>query len=110
MAPVIETKVAAGSFTGILAGLITWALTSYVPAFRSGLPPAVAALIPVAVGWLAHSVAAYAAPHTPREMPQQISRTPSTRVVVPPSTGPAVDPPVPGIPGIRPPAAPGGSA
>ena len=62
----IETKVAAGSFTGILTGLITWALVAYVPAFRAGLPAPVAALIPVTVAWLAHSVAAYEAPHTHR--------------------------------------------
>lgn len=62
----VETKVAASSFTGIVTGLLTWALVAYVPAFRTGLPPQVAAFIPVAVGWLLSSVAAYMAPHTPR--------------------------------------------
>ena len=71
----IETKVAAGSFTGILTGLITWALVAYVPAFRSGIPAPVAALIPVAVAWLAHSVAAYEAPHTHRPELATATRT-----------------------------------
>ena len=64
--PPIEAKVAVGSFTGIIAGLITWGLVAYVPAFRGGLPAPVAALVPVAVAWLAHTVAGYLAPHTPR--------------------------------------------
>ena len=62
----IETKTAVGSFSGILTGLITWTLVAYVPAFRTGIPAPVAALIPVAVAWLAHSVTSYAAPHTHR--------------------------------------------
>jgi hypothetical protein len=62
----IETKVAAGSFAGILSGLITWALVAYVPAFKSGLPPQVAVFLPVAVAWLLSTGAAYLAPHTHR--------------------------------------------
>ena len=73
----IETKVAAGSFTGIITGLLTWALVAYVPAFRAGLPPPVAALIPWAVAWLAHSAAGYMAPHTPRPAP--VSSAPTVR-------------------------------
>lgn len=69
----IESKVAAGSFTGIVTGLLTWALVAYVPAFRTGLPPPVAAFIPVAVGWLLSSVAAYRAPHTPRPVPASVT-------------------------------------
>lgn len=97
----IETKVSVGSFTGILTGLITWALVAYVPAFRSGVPAPVAALIPVMVAWLAHSVAAYAAPHTPRDVglivPGQSGKAATGAVtVIPPSTGPATDPPAPG--------------
>ena len=84
----IETKVAAGSFTGILTGLITWALVAYVPAFRSGLPAPVAALIPVAVAWLAHSVASYEAPHTHR--PELAAPAGAT---VPPSGTVKVQPP-----------------
>ena len=79
----IETKVAAGSFTGIAAGLLTWALVAYVPAFKTGLPPQLAAFIPVIAGWLVSTVAGYLAPHTPRAVPP--------------------------IPGITPPAPPGGN-
>ena len=49
MSNVVETKVATGSFAGILTGLVTWCLVAYVPAFRAGLPGPVAALIPVLV-------------------------------------------------------------
>lgn len=69
----IETKVAVGSFTGIITGLLTWALVAYVPAFKSGLPPQLAAFIPVIAAWLAHSAAAYFAPHTSRPLPVQVS-------------------------------------
>ena len=85
----IETKVAVGSFTGILTGLVTWVLVAYVPAFRAGLPGPVAALIPVAVAWLAHSAAGYLAPHTPRALPVTPSLPPSGAVtIVPPETAP----------------------
>jgi hypothetical protein len=63
---VIETKVAAGSFTGVLTGFITWALVTYIPAFHNGLPGQVSALLPFAVAWLLGTVAAYQAPHTHR--------------------------------------------
>jgi hypothetical protein len=66
MGQVVEAKVAYGSFTGILSGLIAWALVAYVPAFKSGLPEQVAVFLPVAVAWLLGTVAAYAAPHTHR--------------------------------------------
>jgi hypothetical protein len=62
----IETKVAAGSFTGILSGLIAWALIAYVPAFKTGLPEQVAVFLPVAVAWLLSTGAGYLAPHTHR--------------------------------------------
>ena len=88
MSSVVETKVAAGSFTGILSGLVVWALVAYVPAFRTGLPAPVAALIPVAVAWLIHSVTGYMAPHTPRPVtPAQPLPPPEPVAVVPP--GPA---------------------
>ncbi len=84
----VEAKVAYGSFTGILTGLVVWALVAYVPAFRSGLPVPVAALIPVAVAWLAHSVTGSLAPPTPRPvMPPAPLPPTGTVIVVPP--GPA---------------------
>lgn len=84
---VIETKVATGSFAGIVTGLVTWCLVAYVPAFRAGLPGPVAALIPVAVAWLAHSVTAYMAPHTPRPVAPVPLEPPVPVAVV--SPGPA---------------------
>jgi hypothetical protein len=62
----IETKVIAGSSASAITGLITWALVTYVPAFHSGLPPSLAAVLPFAVATILGSISAYLAPHTPR--------------------------------------------
>lgn len=62
----IETKVAAGSVTAVVTGLLTWALVTFVPMFRTGLPPQLATFLPIAVGWALSTAAGYLAPHTPR--------------------------------------------
>jgi Na+/proline symporter len=62
----IEAKVKAGAAGGTLVGLISWLLVAFVPAFHNGLPPAVAALLPVVLGVVASTVSGYMAPHTPR--------------------------------------------
>jgi hypothetical protein len=62
----IEKKVKVGAATGAATGLVVWALVSYVPAFRNGVPQPVADLIPFALAWAGHTVAAYRAPHTHR--------------------------------------------
>jgi len=78
----IETKVAAGSAAGILTTLITWALVTYVPAFHTGLPPQLAALLPGAIAWVLSTAAAYRAPHThrpdlaPPKQPSNVTITP----------------------------------
>lgn len=63
---IVETKVAVGSFAGVLTGFITWALVAYVPTFRTGLPDQVAQLLPFGVAWLIYTVGGYLAPHTHR--------------------------------------------
>jgi hypothetical protein len=92
----VEAKVAAGSVTGIVTGLLTWALVTYVPAFRTGLPPQLAAFLPVAIGWALSTYAAWRVPHTPR--PGVVTNVPAYSIPqrVPPSTGPLPDPPAPG--------------
>jgi hypothetical protein len=62
----VETKVKAGFAGGTAAGVVTWLLVAYVPAFHDGLPPAVAALLPVVLSVLASAVSAWMAPHTSR--------------------------------------------
>jgi hypothetical protein len=62
----IETKVAAGGAVSALTGVITWVLTTYVPAFQNGLPAPLAAFLPYLVSVVAGTVAAYLAPHTNR--------------------------------------------
>jgi Na+/proline symporter len=62
----IETKVAASAASGMLAGVITWILTTYVPAFHSGLPPALASFLPYIITLVASTLSGYLAPHTSR--------------------------------------------
>lgn len=66
----IEAKVAAGSAASTVTGILTWLLVTYVPAFHSGLPTALAALLPFIVATALGSATAYLAPHTPRPAAQ----------------------------------------
>ena len=74
----IEKKVTAGAASGAVTGVFIWALVAFVPSFRAGVPEPVAAVLPFALGWLGHVLAAYAAPHTPR---------PDLKPAGPPSNG-----------------------
>jgi Kef-type K+ transport system membrane component KefB len=62
----IEKKVTYGAGAGAVAGLVVWALMSFVPAFHTGVPEPVVAFIPVALAWAGHVTAAWLAPHTHR--------------------------------------------
>lgn len=62
----VETKVAAGSGTGIAVGLLTWALVTFIPAWHDGIPSQLVPFIPVAAAWLVSTAAGYLAPHTHR--------------------------------------------
>ena len=62
----IEAKVKAGAAGGTLVGVVAWLLVAFVPAFHDGLPPAVAALLPVVLGIVASTASAWLAPHTVR--------------------------------------------
>lgn len=73
--PPVESKVAAGSVTAAVAGVITWLLVSLVPAFRGGLPPDLAPFIPVFTAWVLSTAAAWAAPHTPRPPAPSVTGT-----------------------------------
>lgn len=55
----------AGAAAGAATGLVMWALMSFVPAFHNGVPEAVVAVIPVALGWAGHVIGAYLTPHKP---------------------------------------------
>jgi hypothetical protein len=57
------TPAQAGSALGAAVGLATWALVAFVPAFHSGLPQPVAAVLPFALAWAGHTIAAWAVPH-----------------------------------------------
>ena len=62
----IETKVKAGTAVGGLTGVVAWALVSYVPAFKNGIPQPLMDALPFILAWVGHTVAAYLAPHTSR--------------------------------------------
>lgn len=109
----IETKVGAGSFAGAVTGLLTYVLVTFVPALHAGLPPELATLLPIGIGWLCHTATAWLAPHTQR--PDQLAgqqaavtenvaalvndvhsllvrfRAPSIPVAAPPAAGAAQD-------------------
>jgi hypothetical protein len=62
----VETKVAAGSVTTIIAGYLAWAVIYYVPAVRNHLPADLQNQLPFMFAWLLATGAAYFAPHTHR--------------------------------------------
>lgn len=64
--PNVETKVKAGTAVGGATGVVVWALVAFVPAFHTGVPEPVVAVLPFVLGWIGHAVAAYRAPHTHR--------------------------------------------
>lgn len=62
----VETKVAAGSATTIIAGYIAWALVTYVPGLADTIPADLQGQFPVIVAFALSSLIAYHAPHTSR--------------------------------------------
>lgn len=72
----------AGAAIGAAAGLVTWALVTWVPAWHHGLPDPVAAALPFALGWAGHVITAYLTRH-----PQDAGPA-----IIPPSPGPVPAP------------------
>lgn len=62
----VEVKVKAGAAVGGVTGAVVWALVAYVPAFHDGVPEPLVAVLPFALAWVGHVIAAYTAPHTHR--------------------------------------------
>jgi len=62
----LETKAVAPAGVSVVAGVLTWALVTYIPAWKDGIPETIAALIPWAAAWLIATVTGYLAPHTAR--------------------------------------------
>ncbi len=61
----ISNKVAAGTLTGTAVTVLTWALTTYIPAWHSGIPSTLAALLPGLVGAVGYFAGGYMAKHYP---------------------------------------------
>jgi hypothetical protein len=62
----VETKTAASASVGVVTGVITWILVTYVHAFHAGLPGPLAAFLPYIVSVVLASAAGWLAPHTAR--------------------------------------------
>lgn len=62
----IENKVVAGSWVGTSTGMLTWALTTFVPPFHHGIPADLQSALPYIVAMVGGTAAAYLAKHTPR--------------------------------------------
>jgi len=63
----VETKVQAGTLSAAVAGVLLWALQTYV--FKDGMPQGVESLVYLAVPALLAGAAGYLAPHTSRPTP-----------------------------------------
>ena len=92
--PKVKAGAAGGAGSGAAGILIVWLLVTYVPGFRTA-PPEILALIPVALGWAGHVIAAYAAPHDasrdPAAIPSPASGLRGNVQLVPPQViGPGV--------------------
>ena len=66
MSAPVETKVKAGTAVGGLTGVVVWALVTYVPTFKNGIPQPLMDALPFILAWVGHTAAAYWAPHTSR--------------------------------------------
>ncbi len=62
----VESKVKQGAAVGAATGVVVWALVSFVPTFHTGVPEPVVAVLPFALAWAGHTIAAYRAPHDSR--------------------------------------------
>lgn len=52
-----------GAGTGAAVGLTVWLLMSFIPAFHTGVPEPVTAVLPFILGWIGHTGATWIAPH-----------------------------------------------
>jgi hypothetical protein len=64
---VVETKVASGSASYLIAGYAAWALFQFVPWLETNLPGELKTQLPVIIAWFIGTAAAYRAPHTHRD-------------------------------------------
>lgn len=91
----------AGSATGAAVGLAVWALVSFVPAFHDGVPQPVVDVLPFALGWAGHTLAAWAAKHPEATGPVSPPQAPV--ITVPGASSPGPRGPMPagedGVPG-----------
>lgn len=84
----VETKVAVGSSTTIVAGYIAWALVTYVPGLKNTFPVDLQGQLPVIVAFALSAIAAYLAPHTHRP-DLALTVTPPPAALIPQQVPPA---------------------
>lgn len=90
----------AGASTGAAVGLVVWALVAFVPAFHDGVPQPVVAVLPFALGWAGHTLAAWAAKHP--AVAEPASPPQASAVTVPGASSPGPHGPMPAGPDVAP--------
>ena len=63
MSDPVSGKVIGGTGLGAAVGLATWALTTFIPAWHSGLPDQLATALPFVIGVLGYAAGGYLARH-----------------------------------------------
>lgn len=63
MARPVSAKVSVGALGGSAVSAITWILTTYIPAFHSGIPPTLQPVIPAILGVIGYFTTGYSAKH-----------------------------------------------
>lgn len=59
----VSPKVSNGTLSGLAVSVVTWILTTYIPAFHNGLPTQVRDLLPALVGVIGYFGAGYLSKH-----------------------------------------------
>jgi hypothetical protein len=59
----ISAKVGNGTAVGTAVGLVTWALTTFIPAWHTGIPVQLANVLPLVIGVIGYFVGGYLSTH-----------------------------------------------
>jgi hypothetical protein len=84
----ISQKVYGASGGGLALGLVTWALTTFIPAWHSGIPPTLQPLIPALVAVVGAFAGGWFSKHrlTPQELQDAITFAKSIESIIHPAT------------------------
>jgi hypothetical protein len=84
----ISQKVYGASGGGLALGLVTWALTTFIPAWHSGIPVTLQPLIPALVGVVGAFLGGWLSKHriTPQELQEAVNFSKSIESIIKPVT------------------------